>query len=354
MASNHEYPDLSLARADMQEQSTLYRPTAFWDRASAAIVDELCQHGIDNFRALPKPLSFFVPTYGVPGNCYTTAQSDGLKTWLKDSFPAAVKAQLGLEQYLTGQMAATGDYRTLLAADDPSRRPFLDKFSECDYGSPVEQFELEGRQFSRSSLNYLLGLAMLKKHLGGEEISNVLEIGGGFGTLGEVLASAGIPGLRYVDVDIPPTSYVAECYLKAALGESNVTGYAATRSLETIQISELPMASVLCSWQIEKLQGQIDLFVNFISFQEMEPDVVNNYLSHVRRLGTRWVLLRNIREGKRKRTSEHEVGVETPILGDDYATMLPGYSLVERSVHPYGFRTVDGFHSELFLFQKQS
>jgi hypothetical protein len=109
---------------------------------------------------------------------------------------------------------------------------------------------------------------------------------------------------------------------------------------------------VLCAWQLEKLRGQVDLFVNFISFQEMEPHIVRNYLSHVARLGTRWVLLRNMREGKQKRSAGHHVGVDTPILGDDYLAMLPGYELVARNVLPFGYRTVDGFHSELLLLRK--
>jgi putative sugar O-methyltransferase len=352
MPTNHHYPDLTLARQDMQAQSALYRPTAFWDAASGIIVDELCERGIENFRALPKALGYFVPTYGVPGNCYTKAQAEGLRGWLAEHSPQATKAQLGLNLYLSGEMAALADYRTLLAADDRTRRPFLHQFSECSFGSPVEQFELEGRNFSRSSLNYLLGLAMLKKHLGNEQITHVLEIGGGFGTLGEILASAEITDLRYVDVDIPPTSYVAESYLRAALGDTRVTGYAATRHFTTLDIQTLPTASVLCSWQIEQLQGKVDLFVNFISFQEMEPPVVRNYLSHVARLGTRWVLLRNMREGKQKRSSTHQLGCDDPVKGDDYQTMLPGYELVERNVHPFGYRTVDGYHSELLLLRR--
>ena len=115
--------------------------------------------------------------------------------------------------------------------------------------------------------------------------------------------------------------------------------------------SDLKNASVLCSWQIEQLQGEVDLFVNFISFQEMEPDVVANYLNQVDRLKSRWVLLRNMREGKQIQKDGH-VGVKTPIRSDDYVQMLPNYQLVARNVHPFGYETVDGFHSELQLFKR--
>jgi hypothetical protein len=123
-----------------------------------------------------------------------------------------------------------------------------------------------------------------------------------------------------------------------------------TANKNIIEINALPKISVLCSWQIEKIVGQIDLFVNFISFQEMEPHTVKNYLNHVMRLGARWILLRNMKEGKNIRNND-SVGVVTPILGDDYLSMLPGYELIERNVIPYGYQTVDNFNSELILLK---
>lgn len=355
MNDGNRYPELTLAREDMQAQNDLYRPTVFWDAASTRIVDEINQHGIDKFRALSNPLGFFVPTYGTPGNAFSPAQIEGLTSTLQRAHPDAKKAHLGLDQFLTGYAAALADYRVLLAADDPGKLPALHRFSESTAGQPVEQFEFDDRRFSRSSLNYLLGLAMLKKHLGPNDVpKTVLEIGGGFGTLGEILASAGIDGYRYVDVDIPPTSYIAEHYLRQAVGSDQVTGYSQTRDKNELRIQDLTPLSVLCAWQIEKLQGQVDLFLNFISFQEMEPHIVQNYLNHVARLGTRWILLRNMREGKQKRGADHLAGVDTPILGEDYLSMLPGYELVERNVHPFGYRTVDGFHSELLLLRKKA
>jgi len=352
---NHEYPQLNLARDDMRQQDELYRPTHFWDEASSRIVDEIRECGIERFRSLPLPLGFFVPTYGTPGNSFTPAQREGLSQWLASEHPQARKPQLGLEQFLSGEAAAQSDYRVLLASDDCTRLPYLHTFSECTAGQPVEQFEFDGRLFSRSALNYLLGLAMLKKHLpAGDVPRTVLEIGGGFGTLGEILHASGIEGLRYIDIDIPPISFVSQWYLQQSAGQLSVTTYDMTREQAEIDIAKLRPLSVLCAWQIEKLRGSVDLFVNFISFQEMEPYIVRNYLGQVSRLGTRWVLLRNMREGKQKRAPGHLAGVETPILGDDYLDMLPGYELVDRNVHPFGYRTVDGYHSELLLLRRKS
>ncbi|OYT88075.1 MAG: hypothetical protein CFE46_06500 [Burkholderiales bacterium PBB6] len=347
------YNDLRAVCAAMHQAPELYRPAVFWDAASATIVTELETEGIERFRSLSTPLSYFVPTWGVPVSGFTAEQVQALTDGLQGDFPNAKKAHLALAQFLSGEMAAQADYRVLKAADDPTRLPHLHTFTESEVGTPVGQMSFEGRRFSRSSMNYLLGMALLKKHLGAELPRVVLEVGGGFGTLGELLAASGMPGWQYIDVDIPPTSFVAEWYLRQVLGEANVTGWAQTHAESALPVSSLPQAAVLAAWQIEQLQGQVDLFVNFISFQEMEPHIVRNYLAQAERLQARWVLLRNLREGKPKRVPGQQHGVDTPVLGDDYITMLPGYELIERSTLPFGYKTVDGFHSEMLLLKRR-
>jgi putative sugar O-methyltransferase len=348
----NEFDELDLAIEEMKLQSEYYRPTVFWGAASMTIVEDIKKNGASGFRSLSSTLDYFVPTYGLPGNGFDKEMVAGIESAIQQTSSASVKQKLAIEQFFSGYNSALSDYRVLLAADQTDKFPLLHQFSESAVGAPVEHFGFDGRNFSRSSLNYLLGLCFFKKHIGGEIPKTILEIGGGFGSLGEVLASSGISGLKYIDVDIPPTSFVAQYYLSEVLGSENVATFAKTKNLESIDIDNLPKASVLCSWQIEKLRGKVDLFVNFISFQEMEPHIVRNYLDHVIRLGTRWVLLRNLREGKQKR-QENCVGVETPTLGDDYIDMLPDYELVARCVWPFGYRTVDGFNSELLLLRRK-
>ena len=82
----------------------------------------------------------------------------------------------------------------------------------------------------------------------------------------------------------------------------------------------------------------------------MEPDVVKNYISKVRLLKPSFVLLRNMREGKQKKSSTNH-GVSVPIKSDHYLAMFEGYTLVDRLTQPFGFLTVDGFNSELILLR---
>jgi len=347
----HSYSELDLAWNDLKEQDYIYQPTSFWRDACIQIREELIHGGIENFRRLPTPTGFFVPTYGYPGNNLDQSLINRIHELIEYT-DLNRKSLLTIKKFLSGELAALADYRVLLAADDHYRKPWLHHFSESSFGNPIEQFTFEGRFFSRSSLNYLLGLAMLKKHFSDIEEINVLEVGGGFGTLGEILAATGFKRWRYIDIDIPPNSFIAEKYLLAALESASVTGYADTRNMGEIIIDKLPEISALCSWQIQKLVGHVDLFVNFISFQEMEPCVVSNYLAHGTRLGARWVLLRNMREGKNLASADCNVGVESPTTSEDYINMLPDYQLIDRNVLPFGFQTVDGFNSELLLFKR--
>jgi putative sugar O-methyltransferase len=344
-----KYKDIELTIAKSEQQKDIYKPTSFWKQASSEIIADIESSGVENFRRLETPLGFFVPNYGVPTNSFTVEMRDELTDIIKKK--GTLKQSLALEDFLSGHFHALSDYRVFISSDIVAKKPFLKDFSEVNYGTPIEQFEFDGKKFSRSALNYLLGLCLLKKHTSeNDSINTVLEIGGGFGTLGEILS--GTPGTKYIDVDIPPVSFVAWNYLNAVYGDTKIEPY--IHSMEKIDISKLKACSVFNSWDIEKLEGKIDLFVNFISFQEMEPHVVENYLSFVKKLSPKFILLRNMREGKQQKKSKDDFGVETPIKKDDYVRMIEdSFTLVESNVIPFGYKTVDGFHSELLLFKRK-
>lgn len=339
-------------RADIAAQPELYQPTEFWREASAQIAADLREAGFENFRRLPSIRKFFVPSYGPPGNMLSTADVAQIEELLLQSTPRNSKKHLALLSLLTGEAWALSDYRVFRAGDRPELKPDLSGITESTTGNPPDQNEFEGARFSRSMLNYLHGLVFLKQTLGDVGIRSVLEIGGGFGTLGEILHKSG-DGYAYVDVDIPPTAAVASYYLSQIPG-LDLIDYSATRALPTLAVPPPGTQMVLCPWQLPRLEGSVDLLWNFISFQEMEPATVKFYLAEARRLGARYVLLRNLREGKQRKKDAASVGVNEPILGADYDRFLAGYRLVATNVFPFGYRTIDGFHSELRLYEKRA
>ena len=343
---------LAQMQADMSGQPELYQPTEFWQSAAAQIADDLSRDGFEDFRRLPSVRSFFVPSYGPPGNLLTPTDVEQLEALLLRTTSVGSKKHRTWMEMLSGNAWAMADYRVFLAGDRPEIAPDLRSISETSIGNPPDSFEVQGRRFSRSMLNYLHGLVFLKQTLGDVGIRTVLEIGGGYGTLGEILHQAG-EEYAYVDVDIPPTSAVASYYL-AQIPGLRLIDYQSTRTLESIPMPAPGEQMVICPWQLPRLVGEVDLVWNYISFQEMEPEVVRFYLDQGRRLGARFVLLRNLREGKQKRSDQSAVGVRQPIRGDDYDSFLAGYRLVATNVFPFGYRTIDGFHSEVRLYEKQS
>jgi putative sugar O-methyltransferase len=338
---------------DMQHADPLYSPTDFWSMGIAAIVDEINQKGLSGFRAHKSANSFFVPLYSRPFYHRHKDIIDHLIKWL-DTLPYR-KAGTDIYNLLSGHTNALADYRVFKAADTENP-PILAQLNESEVGHPREQFVFEGCRYSLSFLNYLKGLVFLKKNIPLNPIQCTLEIGGGYGTLGEILLKSD-PNALYIDVDLPPVAAVATYYLREVFGENAVLAYDQTREMEHIDIKKLPTscrAVVLCPWQLPKVHGKIDLFANFISFQEMEPDVVHNYIKLVQDHEPDYILLRNLREGKRKKTAPDELGVREPVLLDDMISWFDRYQEVARDTISFGELKIDNFHSEIVcLTQKQ-
>jgi putative sugar O-methyltransferase len=350
---NTKYPLLNLMLNDMSKQDQLYRPTTFWEYGSSLIIKALDKFGIENFRTSESTRHFFVPGYTVVEYLEDPAKYDKLI----EEFRKIVTDQrfvTRVERLFTGYTGAINDYRVLLASNI-NKKPFTDTISESQIGNPLEQIQFDGRYFSKSMLNYLLGLNFLKQTVDTKNIKTVMEIGGGFGTLGEILLGDERNEAFYINADIPPIGFVSSYYLQNLFGKEQIADYEVLKDFESLDIETLKKhykGLNICSWQVPQLKGKIDLFVNFISFQEMEPEIVQNYCLYVDKLEPKYILLRNMQEGKRKQSETFKAGVIEPILGDDYNKFLPNYQLIAKDSAVYGFITEDGFHSELRIYER--
>lgn len=349
-----KYSLLNIMVSDMQKQSDLYRPTTFWEYGSKLIIEELDKNDIKDFRNLSTTRSFFVPGYSAVEYFVNKNKYDPTIEEF-DKLVGDKRFVTRLQRLFTGKTSAFADYR-VLQASNIEKIPYTSNVSESKVGNPIEQVTFNNKNFSRSFLNYLLGLNFLKQTVDTSKIQTVMEIGGGFGTLGEILLKDERNKAFYINADIPPVGFVSSYYLKEVLGKENVADYEDTKSLDVLDIDELKNsynALNICSWQVPKLQGKIDLFVNFISFQEMEPNVVENYCKYIDKLEPQYILLRNMQEGERVQSEDFQSGVKEPILGDDYNTFLPNYKLVASDSEIYGFVTEDGFHSQLRIYERK-
>ena len=338
----------------MQNQDKLYKPTTFWQYGSKLIIDELEQNDIKDFRNLRITRSFFVPGYSAVEYLENPSKYD----YVIDDFDKIISDKrftTRLKRLFNGYTSAFNDYR-ILQSSNINKIPYTNEVSESKVGKPIEQNKFNDRYFSRSFLNYLLGLNFLKQNVNTSKIKTVMEIGGGFGTLGEILLKDERNNAFYINADIPPVAFVSSYYLQEVFGKNNIACYDDTKDLDIINIEKFKKthkALNICAWQIPKLKGKIDLFVNFISFQEMEPDVVQNYCNYIEKLEPKYILLRNMLEGKRVKSDDYLAGVDEAILGEHYDKFLPSFKLIKQDSEVFGFITEDNFHSQLRIYERK-
>ena len=337
---------LDLMIKDMENSVDLFKPTNFWEKGITDILHDLkADQDFENFRSHRSANSMYVPIYDHSVYKKHRKLIDKLfKVNYSNKPKPAIEGIFGL---FSGYNTAKSDYRTFLATNKHTY-PYLSELSESLIGNPVDFYNFNVKNYSRSFLNYLLGLNFLKNNVNTDNIKTVLEIGGGYGTLGEILLKSS-PDIFYVNIDIPPVAAVSTFYLSKIFGEENVLSYEDSRNLEIIDIEELRKkykCIVLCPWQIDKLKGEFDLFVNFMSFQEMEPHIVRNYISIVEKHTSQYILLRNSQSGKNLAKGKNDIGVLEPTATEDMYKMFKEFSLVNKDSMVYGQHTKD-FVSEI-------
>lgn len=289
----------------------IYRPTNFWTPGLRDILADLEARGLEVFKSWPTAGYWFYPSYGRPLAPRT----------IDKTFKHAVKANPALTRLwwlrsLNGFREAVRDFDAARLAWDQSRWPFdLEGFGESAVGQPVRHYaltELDTIRWGKPYLNYLLCLAALSRHVD-DPPRHFLEIGGGFGVLGEILMQRD-QHARYVNLDIPPLLTVAAYYLTTLFGDR-------VQIPDALDVAgagppHLPASACLPNWRLPDLRGPFDAFVNSFSFQEMEPDVVDHYVGMVADLGVTYVVSLNSRDGKRRATAGTEGGVLDPVTSD--------------------------------------
>ena len=273
-------------------------PTPFWARAVPQILEDIDLYGIENFYAHPSAQAFYA-----------------------DALPEPVLRR----------------HYNILKRVDPHHT-----YSQSDVGRPYQRVEYGGRYYTATSLRYLRGLAFLKQHADVDAMEDLLEVGGGFGCLGDIFLKAS-PSHFYIDVDIPPVAAIATYTLETLYGEGAVLDYLTSREMETIDLSKLRhqyRAAVLCPWQLSRVTGRVDLAVNFISFQEMEPETVASYADQIKRLCRGPILLRNSDRGK--------PGTDHPVTRSHYLELFSPWTLAASDIDTYG-DTHPTHHSEVMV-----
>jgi len=204
-------------------------------------------------------------------------------------------------------------------------KPISD-ISMSTFGNPANVFTVDGRAYNVNFLTYYVRYCFAQKHVRfrGDEI--VVELGSGSGRQIELLKKL-YPNLTVLCFDLPAQMYLCQTYLSEVLGHDQMV--TTDRTLGWKDLSRLGKGKVHCfgNWQTPMLRDlDFDLFWNAASFGEMEPDVVERYLSFVTGRAS-WVYLLQARHGKETSGNAHTVQRKTTF--DDYNRFLPGYVVVD-------------------------
>lgn len=312
----------------VRECDPIYRPTNFWTPGLREILADLEQRGLENFKSWPTAGWWFYPTYHTPLPPKTFEKT--YKLVLKEN-PALDKVTW--IRTTNGFHEARRDFDAARLTWDQSRWPFdLDGFGESAVGQPPRHYALtdeDSVRWGKPYVNYLLCLAALSRHVD-QPPSRFLEIGGGFGVLGEILLRRDDQA-RYVNLDIPPLLTVSSYYLTTLFGDR-------VRIPDALDDGpvEPPTSACLPNWRLPDVRGPFDVFVNSFSFQEMEPHVVDHYIGMVADLGVTYVVSLNSREGKRRATEGAEGGVLDPVTSARITEMFSerGYTVCGRYGRP--------------------
>ena len=345
---------MDLMLSDMEHADELYSPTKFWESGLNDIISEIKVKGMNNFRSHDSAHFYYVPLYSEK---LKSKDNDHINNKIIRNLESVGSGRIGreLNNIINGQTFAISDYKMFMISDKVEQEPLLMNLSESEFGKPYEQFQFHGKLYSKSFLNYLRMVTCLKVHCDTSNIKTVFEIGGGYGTLGEILLKSKKDSF-YLNIDIPPLAMVSSYYLSNVFGRNDILTYEKSRELDCIDIEKIKndyRGAVICPWQLPILQGEFDLFINSISFQEMEPKIVKNYLQIIQKITKQFILLRSSKFGKRK-VSKDVVGVITPIHNDSIVEMIDKFSLLKRDSFFYGFENpIDEFFSEVMCFERK-
>jgi len=342
-------PDLlNLMMNDLRGAPDLYKPGNYWKTYEALFLPELMELGLRDFRRRRNSVlcSFgavdespsMVGFYSRPCGYRPTTTTYNVNP-LKNLFWRLVLRFKPISRRLRDRSLFTG-----LTLDGVRRLSFeyakyygmangaapLDKAEASVIGNPFDVFTIAGKTYTTSFLDYYLNYAYCCRYVDFHSVGTIAELGCGLGRQTEVIRKLH-PRICHYLFDIPPQLYVCEQYL-SSLFPGAVVSYRSTRALTEMPPPKEGSIFIFGSWKLAEMAGlRWDLFWNAGSFQEMEPDLVLNYLSFVNRNTRNYVYLHEAMKGMAKARKPGEVGVLNPTTLEHYRQGLADFELTDLS-----------------------
>lgn len=322
---------LEMMITDSIRQSGIWQPKARWRRYAERISHELNRSGLKDFRTNQVILKGYAP-----GGVLMPAKP--ASAWKRAIWEAA--------EYAPVVRAIVAEYRRLLGAQHKAltdnekylARHVLRRVAETfpDFrppqgstnGGAEDGFLWRGCEISAAWARYLSRAADLYQVIDRDSVTRILEIGPGLclSTLAHISLN---PTLRVVvNVDIPPVLYVSTQFLRSVPG-LDIVDYRDTRDHENITIEPGPAGRTrvyqLAPWQIARIDGSVDVFLNAGSFQEMTREVCENYARYCNALTEKAVMLHADSPG----LAGPEIGISSEFLIGLYEGKFPSQQVLD-------------------------
>lgn len=277
---------------DQRGQSGLYSPGAYWRPYCDRIVSAIKRDGISNFRSNHAISKGYADSVSLDPSLFwgtTGSWRSGLLKKFVEFGPVRktlIAPYLSAIDYHYRKMSGFRQYyydREFGAWLNDNFKG--ERLPETLAGGCVESVEINGRRISINYLTHLVRIFNFSKHIDLTRIKSVFEIGGGYGANAHLLLHLYPNIKKFFYLDIAPVLYVGTQYLKYFFPGS-VKDYLQTRDKERIDVPEDDVREIIAilPWQLDRVGGRFDLFWNSASLQEMDPEIIDNYLGHADRL----------------------------------------------------------------------
>jgi len=334
--------------SDLSRSDELYRPTNYWAYYERFFLPELTRKGLRDFRRRHRSvLTSFGGTdlhpRGVIELSAVWPGSERLASALNRVIDLLPGVSLGV--WGSDPDSQTKYFYRHVKRKFDALNLSLTRCGTSTYGSPEDLVEIEGSLWSLKHLQYCSIFADVACHTPLPPDVVLVELGAGLGRNIEVLAHL-FPRATLLLFDIPPQLYVAHQYLTTVFAD-RVIGYDAAVTLTpdgSIPDNVRGKIVILPTFRFPDWAGvNIDVFWNSASFQEMEPDVVTNYLRLVVEMSPRWVYINALPGGNYLGDwKPGRGGTRMPVLERYYTEGLKGrYELRHQYPTDYFLRDAD-------------
>ena len=266
--------------------SELYHPGPYWKRKNNQAYLEIIKKGVKNFRGADNNIGHsFSDNQNVNIlNDYNGGSRGLMKIVFQNIFPFKniFIRQVSLSSYFRKQL---NYFKFHYYKNNQYSKELVKNFSfenTTDFG--CEDFTVIG---NNKISNYYLEIAdvhsNIAKKIDFNSAKTFFEIGGGFGANIHFILQNYKNIKKIIYLDLPINLYVATNYLKRFYG-NKVKDYLLNHEKKIVFENNNDL-EIYCipPWKIEDIENNFDIFQNSSSFVEMPLNIVQNYLSFIKK-----------------------------------------------------------------------